>query len=86
MKRYKCTNCSHILEIEEEKDKTIFGTLLKIGAWGVVAVAALHFLALVLMACLILTMDSVFDSNEASEKKATCKNCGKADFEKLEEE
>lgn len=86
MKRYKCTNCGHILKIEEEKDKTIFGTLLKIGVWGVVAVAALHFLALILMACLILTLDSVFDRNEVGEKKTTCKNCHKTDFEKLDGE
>ena len=44
MKRYKCTNCNHILEVEEEKDKTIFGKMLKMGGWLVAGAVALHFL------------------------------------------
>lgn len=86
MKRYKCTNCGHILEIEEEKDKTIFGKMLKIGGWCVVGVVAFHFLAIVIMACLIIAMDSVFDSNKPAQKKVACENCKKTEFDELGEE
>lgn len=86
MKRYRCTNCNHILEVEEEKDKGIFGKMLKIGGWFVVAAVAINFLAIVIMCCLIIAMNSVFESNEVSEKKATCENCKETDFEEIEEE
>lgn len=86
MKRYKCTNCNHILEIEEEKDKGIFGKMLKLGGWFVAAAVAINFLAIVIMVCLIVAMNSVFESNEQSQKKVACENCKKTDFEELEGE
>lgn len=85
MKRYKCTNCNHILEVEDEKEKTIFGTLLKMGGWAVAGAIALNFLAIFLMVALIVAFDSVFDKNEPSQKKVACENCKETDFEKLEE-
>ena len=85
MKRYKCTNCNHILEVEEEKDKTIFGKMLKMGGWLVAGAVVLHFLALFIMIGLIVAFDSVFDKNEVKQKKVACENCKETDFEELEE-
>ena len=55
------------------------------GGWLVVGAVALHFLAIVIMVCLIVAMNSVFESNEQSQKKVACENCKKTDFEELEE-
>lgn len=82
MAKYKCSNCGKIFDIEEKK--TIFGTLAKWGVYGVVAVIALQFLAIILMACLIVALNSIFESNDGGESKKQCKNCGGSNFAKMD--
>lgn len=81
--RYKCTTCSHILEIKNKP--SIYGMLIKIGGYAALAVIVLHFFAIILVVCLFLLVDSVFDSNEVtSEGGRKCKACGCENFEKMD--
>lgn len=83
--RYKCTRCSHILEIKNKP--SIYGGLIKIGGYAAAAVIVLHFFAIILMVCLFLMMDSIFDSNEVSSNDGNarkCKKCGCENFETMD--
>lgn len=82
MAQYKCTHCSKIFDVEDKP--TIFGTIAKWGGYGVFAVIALHFLALVLMVCLIVALNSIFESNDGGESKKQCDKCGGSNFAKMD--
>ena len=65
---------------------TVFGTLLKWGGYGVVAVLAINFLAIIIFAALIFVMDGLTDSNTPAQPKRKNKcECGQ-EFEEQGEE
>lgn len=91
--RFKCTNqkCGCILEVDkrehekQESEKvTIFDTLLKMGAWGAVAVVALHFLAIVILACLVFIINDAFERNKESGFGVKCAGCGGSNFAQMD--
>lgn len=83
-----CKKCGKMHEIEDEKP-TVFGTLLKWGGYGVVAVLAINFLAIIIFAALIFVMDGLTDSNTPTQAQPKRKNkceCGQEFEEEQGEE
>lgn len=72
---FKCSCCGYTEKQEREKT-TIFGTLIKFGAAGFVAVVFFQFLAVILMACAVILLNDAFDTSKNQVPR--CPSCGKA--------